>query len=207
MSRSVKAPDHIWAARSQDSSTLKQHADQAHDDLRTLLTLRAAELQPGGCLVATFVGSVEEDSLVSTDPQWRLFDIVNACWMELERNGEISATERSSLALGVCLRNVQSVEGVLDELNHLYTVHHLSVDIVSAAGDSEDTPIARVLAQAVQPFLAIFGPQLRQVLDRKSVQEQNRIMDLFKSALCTACIEEGGNFITTVVTLSLQRKQ
>ena len=125
MSRSVKAPDHIWAARSQDSSTLKQHADQAHDDLRTLLTLRAAELQPGGCLVATFVGSVEEDSLVSTDPQWRLFEIVNACWMELEQIGEISATERSSLALGVCLRNVQSVEGVLDELNHLYTVHHI----------------------------------------------------------------------------------
>jgi len=83
MSKSVKAPDHIWAARSQDSSTLKQHADQAHDDLRTLLTLRAAELQPGGCLVATFVGSVEEDSLVSTNPQWRLFDNVNAFWMEL----------------------------------------------------------------------------------------------------------------------------
>ncbi|KAL0056336.1 hypothetical protein WJX82_010177 [Trebouxia sp. C0006] len=156
---------------SEDLPVTVTHVDQPGNDW-TALFHTAATKQDGymfsrnpsnGTHFTGCQGSVEEDSLVSTDPQWRLFDIVNACWMELERNGEISATERSSLALGVCLRNVQSVEGVLDELNHLYTVHHLSVDIVSAAGDSEDTPIARVLAQAVQPFLAIFGPQLRQV--------------------------------------------
>lgn len=210
LSDPVIAPDHIWAERSKISSVRKKQADQADDDFRTLLTLRAAELQPGGFLVATFIASMQERSLTEVDPNWSLADVVYDCWLKLEQEGVISAAERDSFALGSCLRSLQSVQPVLDELSHLYAVHHLSVDKLpeGATGDPEDLSHTGVMVRVVQPFVAIFGPRCRQAIHRRTVQEQDRIMDTFKSALCSACIHAGSKlFGASVMTLVLKRKQ
>ena len=210
MSDPVIAPDHIWAERSKISSMRKKQADQADDDLRTLLTLRAAELQPGGFLVATFIASMQERSLTVSDPNWYVFDIVHDCWLKLEQEGLISAAERDRFALGLCLRSLQSVQPVLNELSHLYAVHHLSVakSPEGASGDPQDLSHAGVMVRVVQPFVAVCGPRIRQAINRRSVQEQDTIMDAFKSALCSACMHAG--FKPTgdsVMTLVLKRKQ
>ena len=210
MSDPVIAPDHIWAERSKISSIRNKQADQADDDLRTLLTLRAAELQPGGFLVATSIASMQESSLTVPDPNWSFYDVVYDCWLKLEQEGVISAAERDSFALGSCLRSLQSVQPVLNELSHLYAVHHLSVDKLpeGATGDPRDLSYAGVMARVVQPFVAIFGRRCRQAINRRSVQEQDRIMDTFKSALCSACMHAGSKPVgPSVMTLVLKRKQ
>ena len=50
----VPVPDAVFAANSRDPGVLRAWSQQAHNDLRTFLCLRAQEMVPGGSLVIFF---------------------------------------------------------------------------------------------------------------------------------------------------------
>lgn len=89
-------PDHFLAARS-NGTARAAFDDQAAEDWKAFLSLRARELRPGGRLVVV-VPAIADDGSVGLEP---LFDTSNAVLGEMVADGAITSEERARMTLGV----------------------------------------------------------------------------------------------------------
>jgi hypothetical protein len=92
-------PDHFIAVAS-TSAVREAFEQQAEDDWKSFLSLRANELRSGGRLVVVLPG-IKEDGSIGLES---LFNNANEALAEMVADGAISVEERAAIVLGVCPR-------------------------------------------------------------------------------------------------------
>jgi hypothetical protein len=106
MSRSPEdAPDHILAGMSASAPVLAAVKEQQAADWRRFLSLRAAELRPGGRLLVGYTARTAAE----TGWEWLMGELW-ACVLDMGRDGLFTAEERTRITIPIGLRTLDEIK-------------------------------------------------------------------------------------------------
>jgi hypothetical protein len=196
-------PDHIVALRSSDT-VRGAYARQAATDWELFLSLRAAELRPGGRLVVVLPALDDAGS----SGLGEFFDHAHAALRDLVDAGAIDAGELRRMALGIFPRGKRDLlapfatAGTFEGL----AVEHCAVEVLPDAAWTayELTRNGQALAREHALFFrVVFIPTLASALDeRRTADERHAFADDFTNALERHLVDAPGpldRFVATIV--------
>ncbi|CAG9326266.1 unnamed protein product [Blepharisma stoltei] len=104
------APDHIFPSLSSDETIKEQRIQGALKELQNCLTIKHAELIPGGRIYFDVMGTL---------PQNNIFDIINKVAKNVISNN-IAPPEFANISIGTHFRTRAEVENAINGVQHLY---------------------------------------------------------------------------------------
>jgi len=199
-------PGHIHA-RCSSGAVWMAFENQAAEDWKTFLALRARELRPGGRLVVVLPGVDDDGSF----PLIRLFDEANNALGEMVIDGVITADQRAHMVLSAYPRRRQdllapftdgaSFEGLTVQHCELSNLHDIGWEDFQSTGDSDAWA-----GKHARFFRSTFVPSLASVLRSDfTTTDHVRFADDLEARLRLHLAQKAAPIQTFVQTLVLAK--
>jgi hypothetical protein len=168
----AQIPGHFFALASTGEARAA-FLEQGARDWERFLSLRAAELKPGGRLIAVFPGADDDGTSAFHD----IMDRANATLADMVDEGTIKASEREKMALGVCPRRPRDLlePFARDRVFRGLTVQHCETNTLADAAWADferDGDKDALAAKHALFFRTIFAPTLAGALERNDTVER-----------------------------------
>lgn len=177
MSKTIVAPDHLFAKYSSDEQIRLASQHQADSDLVRWLEERGKELRRGGYVIATFARSVP-----AHDPNsdWRGWGMVNQAWRHLMSTGCITPAECEGASIPVHFRTLEECVRLIEgQLSGVFDIVHASAGS-STFYDSSNPPSDKQMGEVcVKVMMTTMGPIFRRVLSSRSSADQENVLQVF----------------------------